>query len=117
LGGLDSVKRGDLVTVALSGDYGKPRPALVIQADAFAELGSVTVLGLTSDLRDWPTFRLTVEPNQANGLRAPSQIMIDKAATLPRGRVGPSFGNLDPRTMQAVSKALVAFFGLEGAAA
>lgn len=36
--------RGDLVTVALSGDYGKPRPALVIQADAFAGHPSVTLL-------------------------------------------------------------------------
>jgi mRNA interferase MazF len=108
------VKRGDLVTVALSSDYGKPRPALVIQADAFAELGSVTVLVLTSDLHDWPTLRLTVAPTPINGLRAPSQIMIDKAATLPRAKVGPPIGHLDPYTMQTVSKALVAFFGLEG---
>ncbi len=109
------MKRGELVTVALSGDYGKPLPALVIQADAFAELGSVTVLGLTSELRDWPIFRLTVQPTKGNGLRAPSQIMIDKAATLPRAKVGPSFGALDPRTMRAVSGALVAFLGLEAA--
>lgn len=114
MGGLDSLKRGDLVTVALSGDYGTPRPALVIQAGAFAELGSVTVLGLTSDLHDRPTLRLTVEPTPTNGLRAPSQIMIDKAATLPRAKVGPPIGYLDSYTMQTVSQALVAFFGLEG---
>jgi mRNA interferase MazF len=108
------MKRGDLVTVALSGDYGKPRPALVIQADAFDQLGSVTVLRLTSELHDWPTFRVTVEPTEANGLRAPSQIMIDKAAALPREKVGRVIARLDPRTMQAVSKALVVFLGLEG---
>lgn len=111
------MKRGDLVTVAMQGDYGKPRPALVIQADSFAALDSVTVLRVTSDLRDAPTVRLTVNPTKTNGLRTTSQIMIDKAAALPREKVGQIIGHLDPRTMQTVSKALVAFFGLEGAAA
>lgn len=27
------MKRGDIITVALSGDYGKPRPAVVVQND------------------------------------------------------------------------------------
>jgi len=54
------VRRGDLVTIAVADDYGKPRPALVIQSDAFRALGSVTVLRLTSELHDWPTFRVTV---------------------------------------------------------
>lgn len=51
------MKRGDLVTIAVSGDYGKPRPALVVQDDAFAELSAVTVLRLTSELNDWSLFR------------------------------------------------------------
>ena len=106
------MRRGDLVTVALSGDYGKPRPALVIQSDAFRELPSVTVLRLTSELHDWPTFRVTVEPTVANGLRATSQIMIDKAAALPRERVGQVFGRLEEEVMQAVRRALVAFLAL-----
>lgn len=108
--------RGDLVTVALSGDYGKPRPALVIQADDFGGLPSVTVLRLTSELHDWPAFRVTVESSKANGLRVTSQIMIDKAATLPRAKIGQPIGRLDGTTMRAVSKALVAFLGLEAAA-
>jgi mRNA interferase MazF len=37
------VQRGDFVTVALQGDFGKPRPALVIQADSFADHATVTV--------------------------------------------------------------------------
>lgn len=57
------LKRGDLVLVALSGDYEKPRPALVIQSDAFAALASVTVLRLTSTLHEWPLFRITVQPD------------------------------------------------------
>lgn len=107
------VKRGDLVTIALSGDYGKPRPALVIQADAFEALPSVTVLRLSSDIIPAHLTRITVEPTTTNGLRMPSQIMVDKAVTLPREKVGQIIGHLDPPTMRAVSKALIAFFGLE----
>lgn len=110
------MKRGDLVTVALSGDYGKPRPAVIIQADSFADLNSVTVLRVTSDLRDAPTLRLTIDATPGNGLRTTSQIMIDKAATLPRDKVGQVIGHVDPQTMQSVDKALVAFLGLEAAA-
>ena len=110
------MKRGDLVTMAVGGDYGKPRPALVIQADAFAALPSVTVLRLSSDVIPANLMRLTVEPSPENGLRLRSQIMIDKAVSVPREKIGEAFGRLDGDTMTAVSRALVAFFGLEGAA-
>ncbi len=111
------MKRGDLVTIAVGGDYGKPRPALVIQADAFRALGSVTVLRLTSELHDWPTFRVTVQPSASNGLRAPSQVMIDRAIALPREKVGAMFGHVDDTVMLTVSRALVSFLGLDGDAA
>ena len=98
----------------MAGDYGKPRPALVIQSDAFRDLASVTVLRLTTELHDWPTFRVTVEPTEANGLRAASQIMIDKATAVPRNKVGRTFGRLDGDVMTAVERALLAFLGLGG---
>ena len=110
------MKRGDLVAVAISGDYGKPRPAPIIQADAFGELGSFTMLRLTSELHDWPGFRVTVEPTEANGLRATSQIMIDKAAAVPREKIGGAFGHLDAATVPTVNRALVVFLGLEAPA-
>ncbi len=78
----EAPRRGELVTIAISGDYGKPRPALVIQSDAFLDLPSVTVLRMTSAQRDWPLLRISVTPSSENGLRNPSQIMIDKAATV-----------------------------------
>lgn len=106
------VIRGDLVTIALSGDYGKPRPALVVQADEFALLPSVTVLRLTSELHDWPLLRVTVEPSRANGLKKPSQVMIDKATTVPRDKLGSRIGRLESSTMRAVDDALAAFLGL-----
>jgi mRNA interferase MazF len=113
---VESVRRGDLVTIAVSGDFGKPRPALIVQADAFRALGAVTVLRLTSELHEWPTFRVTVQPSAGNGLRQPSQVMIDRAVSLPRDKVGAVFGRLDDATMRAVSHTLAVFLGLEGAA-
>jgi mRNA interferase MazF len=106
------MKRGDLVTIAVSGDYGKPRPALVVQDDAFAALPSVTVLQLTSDVHEEHLIRITVQPDEENGLRKPSQIMIDRAVTIPRAKAGTVFGHVDPRTMKSVDDALSRFFGI-----
>lgn len=108
------MRRGDLVTIAVNGDYGKPRPALVVQADVFSALPSVTVLRLTSALHDENLVRITVQPSAANGLLVASQVMIDMAVTLPRGRVGDVVGRLDGEAMGAVSQALRAFLGLDG---
>jgi len=71
--------RGDFVTIAMQGDFGKPRPALVIQADQFSEHATVTVLPVTSTLIAAPLFRVTVQPSAENGLRKPSQVMVDKS--------------------------------------
>ena len=102
---------GSLVTVALQGDYGKPRPALVIQSNFFAELPSVTILPITSEYRDAPLYRVNVLPTPASGLRKPSQIMIDKAQTVSRDKIGDVFGHLSDDTMLAVNRALALFLG------
>lgn len=106
------MKRGDLVTISVNGDYGKPRPALVVQDYAFAALPSVTVLQLTSDIHAEPLIRITVQPDAENGLRKPSQVMIDRAMTVPRAKVGSVFGRLDPDTMAAIDAAILRFLGL-----
>lgn len=106
------MKRGDLVTVSLQGDFGKPRPALVIQSDLFAEHPSITVLPVTSDLRDTPLFRIDIEPDDKTGLRQPSQVMVDKASTLPKDKIGKPFGRLKQADMQAVDRALAVFLGI-----
>ena len=105
------MRRGDLVTVALQGAYGKPRPALVIQSDLFDEHPSVTVLPITSELRATPLFRITIEPDAGNGLRQASQVMVDKAQTVPREKIGEAFGRLSNENMLAVNRALAVFFG------
>ena len=64
------MKRGDVVTVAAAGDYGKPRPAVIVQTDAFpASHASVVVCQMTSECSDAPDFRVTVDPTATNGLR------------------------------------------------
>jgi mRNA interferase MazF len=106
------MKRGDLVPVVLAGAYGKPRPALVIQSDLFAQHPSVTILPVTTELRPIETFRIAVTPSTKNGLRAPSQIMVDKAHTIPRDKAGAPFGELELRTLKAVDRSLAVFLGL-----
>jgi mRNA interferase MazF len=67
------VKRGDLVTIALSGDFGKPRPALIIQSDQFDQTGTVTVLLVSGTMVDAPLIRPTIAPTPTNGLTKPSR--------------------------------------------
>ena len=105
------MKRGDVVTIALQGDYGKPRPALVVQSDLFDAHPSVTVLPITSELRETPLFRVDVEPDDANGLRKKSQVMVDKAQTVARAKVGKTVGRLDDQTLLAVNRLLALFLG------
>lgn len=107
------MRRGDLVTVSLPGAYGKPRPAVVVQSDFFSELESVTILPVTSLLvEEAGLLRITVEADKNNGLETKSQIMIDKAHTMPRDSVGNAFGRLDDRTMLTVNRALAVFLGI-----
>ena len=105
------MKRGDVVVIALQGDYGKPRPALVIQSDLFTAIPSVTVLPITGALEPTPLIRIPVEPSPENGLRKTSHIMVDKTQTLPREKVGSVCGQIDEQTMIAVTRAVAVFLG------
>ena len=106
------MNRGDLVTAVFSGTYGKPRPALIVQSDTFAELLSVTVLPLTTYLQPAPLIRITLEAGGANGLERRSQIMIDKATTVARTKIGRRLGSIDTTVMEAVDRALASFLGI-----
>lgn len=104
--------RGDLVTVAVQGGFGKPRPALVIQADLFSEHGSVTVLPVTSSLVEAPLLRVMANPSPGNGLQQPSQIMVDKAVTVRRDKLGRAFGCTEAETLLEVERCLAVFLGI-----
>ncbi|MFN5350241.1 MAG: type II toxin-antitoxin system PemK/MazF family toxin [Polaromonas sp.] len=106
------MKRGDLVTIAIQGDFGKLWPALVIQADQFAEHTSVTILPITSTRVTAGLLRVNVQPSTENGLRKPSQVMIDKAMTVMRERAGPTFGRIDSDALVEVERCLAVFLGI-----
>lgn len=104
--------RGEFVTIAMQGDFGKPRPALVIQSNQFDQHATVTVLPVTGTLIDAPLLRITVDPSAENGLQKPSQVMIDKAMTVKRDKVGPAFGSIDANTMVEIERCLAVFLGI-----
>ena len=104
--------RGDFVPIAMQGDFGKPRPALVIQANPYSQHSSVTVLLITSTLVAAPLLRVTLQPSPENGLQKPSQVMIDKAMTVQRNKVGKAFGRIDANAMVEVERCLAVFLGI-----
>jgi mRNA interferase MazF len=107
------MQRGDLVTVAAVGDYGKPCPAVIVQTDAFPQThASVVVCQLTSELADAPDFRITIEPTPENGLRLKSQVMADKPVTIRRERIGQRIGCLGNQDMARLGIALAFVLGL-----
>jgi mRNA interferase MazF len=99
--------RGDLVTAIVPGDFGKPRPVVIVQADVFTEYhASVTVCPLTTHMTGLRLFRIMVAPDKRNGLNEPSEIMVDKLNSLRRERIGSSIGRLSPLDLRAVDEAL-----------
>jgi len=107
------IQRGDVVLVAASGDYGKPRPAVVVQTDAMpATHASVVICQMTSELTPASDFRVTIAPTPENGLRVPSQVMADKPVTVRRSRIGSVIGRLDADDMARVSVAIAFVIGL-----
>lgn len=106
------MKRGDLVIVSAPGDYGKPRPAVVIQSDGLKGAESVLVALITSALVDAPIYRLKLQPTGANGLNVASQVMVDKIVALSRARCGPVIGALDAGEIVALNALLLVMIGL-----
>ena len=107
------MRRGDIVLVALPGDDGKPRPALVVQSDALTDedCGSVAVCPLSSHLTGSSSSRVAVDPSEANGLRARSEIMVEKLAGVARSRLRGSIGRLDRTALTEVERALLLVLG------
>ena len=102
------MKRGTIVVVAARGPYtGKPRPALVVQSDLFNPTHrSVTICPITSDCVDAPLFRIPLPPGERTGLRAASQIMVDKIASVPRSAIAAEIGRCEGGELEATEDAL-----------
>jgi mRNA interferase MazF len=107
------MKRGDIWTVAGGKDYaGKPRPVVIVEDNSFDATDSVTICAFTRDETDAPLFRLAVEPNERNGLRAPCRLMVDKITTVPKAKVGARIGRLDDEDILRLNQAALVFIGL-----
>jgi mRNA interferase MazF len=107
------MKRGDLVLCSLSGDYGKTRPAVVIQSDLFnATHASIVICPVTSHEINAPWFRLPIRPHKNNKLEKPSQIMVDKITAVKREKIVGTIGHLSTTELYHINEALTRWLGI-----
>lgn len=105
---MKDVSRGDIVVVAARGAYtGKPRPALVVQSDAFNPThASITICPITSDCVDAPLFRISLPAGKRTGLELQSQVMVDKIVSLPAATLGRRIGRVESSELDQIAMAL-----------
>src|SRR4051794_17632857 len=106
------MKRGEIITVAVQGDYGKPRPAVVIQSDWLDDTDGVLVCLITTSRRDTPLYRLDLSADRETGLREPSQVMVEKIMAVRREKCGPQIGRLDAATLVSLGRMLALMIGI-----
>lgn len=107
------MKRGDMVLVVVPGDYGKPRPAVIVQTDLVNDIHSgIVVCPVTSRIQDAELFRLTIEPSPNNGLQKTSQIMVDEIVAVQRDKIRDGIGILDEELMIRLNRSLAFWLGL-----
>lgn len=107
------MRRGDIWTIGGGKDHaGKPRPAVIVQDDSFDATDSIMVCAFTTDETDAPLFRLRVEPNERNGLRAACLLMVDKITTVPKSKVRARVGRLEDEDILRLNRAVLVFLGL-----
>ena len=101
------ISRGDVVVCVAQGDYGKPRPAVVVQSDLFNEThSSITLCPITSDLKDVPLIRVAIEPSSQNGLQKKSQVMVDKIVSIPREKIKQAIGRVSIKELDLIQQTL-----------
>jgi len=107
------MKRGEIWTVSGGRDYaGKPRSVAIVQDDSFDSTDSITLCAFTTDPTEAPLFRVAVEPNGSNGLRAPSRLMVDRITMVPKSKARERIGPLDDEDIVRLNQALMVFLGL-----
>lgn len=108
----EGLRRGDILIVSAPGEYGKPRPSVIVQQDFQEPIESVIVCPMTSDLVAPGPIRPTIQPSAEDGLRAVSQVMVDKVMAVHLNRCGQRIGSMTAGEMQAVDRALGIALGL-----
>jgi mRNA interferase MazF len=101
------ITRGDVVVSSSPGDFGKPRPALVVQSNLFNPThSSIVICPITSHLVDAPLFRVSISPSRENGLKTESQIMVDKITAVRREHIAKKIGRINEAEAASVERAL-----------
>ena len=107
------MKRGEVWTVAGGSDYaGKPRPAVILQDDAFDATLSVTICPFTTSQTEAPSLRPVVQPSDQNGLRIERRLMVDKITTVSRTKVQSRVGRLSAGDLNRLDRSVLVFLGL-----
>ncbi len=110
------MKRGEIWTVSGGAEYlGKPRPAVIVQADEYSHIRSITLCPMSTHPVTERGIRLLVQPSAANGLSQPSQIMVDKISTASKAKLGEFVGRLEPWRLDQLNRALADFLDLKQA--
>jgi mRNA interferase MazF len=110
-----AMRRGEIWTVAAGHRYAaKPRPVVILQDDRFDAAASITLVPFTTDETSAPLFRLSVRPNDLNGLKAPCRLMVDKITTVSKGKLGKHIGRLDDVDLVQLDRSVLVFLGLAG---
>ena len=108
------MKRGDIVLCVIAGDYGKPRPAVIVQANLFnVEHPSIALLPITSYLIETPLFRIPIQATKANGVTRHSQVMVDKITAVRRDHIRERIGKISPSMLTKIDAALLRFLGFD----
>ncbi len=106
------MKRGELYLAAAGSGYvGKPRPVLIVQDDAFANLDSVVVCPLSSASPLREPLRIGLPADELTGLDFHSVVMVDKVSAVPRSKIGPRIGVVDSAVLRAVTRGLATVLG------
>jgi mRNA interferase MazF len=102
------LKRGDVVLVAA----GKPRPAVIVQADVFPTPVEVLICPFTTTILQAPLYRLMVLAGSENGLRIDSQLMVDKLGPVRREYIDRVVGRLAADDLTRLTEAMALLLGL-----
>lgn len=108
------MKRGDIYSISAPGEFGKPRPAVIVQTDALnqQQFSSVIICPFTGTIADAPLFRILVEPSPENGLTKSSQIMVDKVMAVAVKRIGEHIGHINDEQLLQLNRTLAFVIGI-----
>jgi mRNA interferase MazF len=107
------MQRGDIILSVMAGDYGKPRPTVIVQNDRFnAAHDSIVICPLTSYLTEGLEYRIRIQPTPSNGLNKESELMIDKIAVVRRDKLRETLAHLTATELRHVDNALKVWFSL-----